>query len=148
MKAYKLSCRDNDHGAHVVFAKTARGARRQHHTDICDCEFVDRYVHRAKDFDDLAPGPITIAQYLDRDWNWDCHGCGKACWKQHAPLIIGDDVFCNLDCVKLARDRWPVDVSKYHESVRELCDGIDAWLASLPAPVAPVGQGHTEGVWQ
>lgn len=101
MKAYKLHCEDDDHGATIVFAKTGRDARKQAGwPDGCDCDFMERRIHRAPEFDGLSPGPVTIAQYLERGWYWMCGGCDRQCWSDDSPLIIGDHVYCSRRCAE------------------------------------------------
>ena len=67
MKAYKISCGDDDHHECVVFAVGRDAARRKDSRD-CDCLFIDVRIVRAPAFDELAPGPVTAQQYLERDW--------------------------------------------------------------------------------
>src|SRR5690606_3414401 len=60
MKAYKVSCRDPDHGEVVVFAEKRSDAKQLGYRDSCDCDWIDLRVHRAPKFDQYAPGPVTV----------------------------------------------------------------------------------------
>ena len=129
-KAYKISCRDDDHGATVRFAERGRDLRGYRPSDWCDCGFVEVSVIRAPSFDKYAPGPVSIEQYLSEGWYWNCGGCEQLLYEDDRPVIAADRCFCNRACVELARKRWPEDVSEHHESVQEFCAEIDQWLVS------------------
>src|SRR4051812_21213850 len=102
LKAYKLSCRDDDHGARIVFATRGKNVRG-YSTDMCDCDFIDRYVHRDERFDKYAPGPVTAAQYLAEGWYWDCSGCGKTMHGDDGPIYTATRVFCDRECMDRQR---------------------------------------------
>jgi len=132
LKAYKISCSDDDRcGQIVVFAETAKAARRRDRRD-CDCPFIDISIRRAPSFDSLSPGPVTIAQYLEHDWYWTCSGCHDTCYGDTNPIINGDRLWCNLKCVERGRAAWPQDVSTYQPSVIEYCRKCDEILAASP----------------
>lgn len=127
MKAYKISCEDDDHGAEIAFADRGRdlaGSR----IDACDCGFVDRHVHRAPEFDKYAPGPVTVEQYLAEGWYWNCQNCERMCFADIAPIIIGDSVFCSRECCDRLFEKYNVLVQgKCHESIRKAWGEMMDW---------------------
>jgi hypothetical protein len=134
LKAYKLSCTDDDHGAKVVFAESYSQARLCGRGDMCDCGFIDLRCKRAPDFDDLAPGPITVHQYLERGWYWECSACPKHVWGDSGPHVVIDGmVFCDEACVdrKLAEYTKMRGDGRVHESIENAYQAIKthkAWL--------------------
>ena len=130
LKAYKISCPDIDsHAMCVVFAKT-RYAARHHDSRDCDCEFIEICIHRAPDFDELAPGPVTVEQYLARSWAFPCHNCESQLYDDNLPIIIGDAVYCNKKCVLETRERnREYDTKDAHESIKRLGRELDEWLS-------------------
>lgn len=135
LKAYKLSCADDDHGQQIRFAERGSDLRGWRACDFCDCEYIDLKVHRAKQFDKYAPGPMTVEDYLNEGWYWECAGCSKHCYADDQPIVIGDRVYHRLECVIANRRDWPEDTSKNHESVRRLCLELDAWLKDMAIEV-------------
>lgn len=141
LKAYKLSCEDGDHGQQIVFSTSAARCRGMKPGDCCCCEYIDLHVHRAKEFDQYAPGPITIQQYLDQGWFWECSGCYKHIYEDDKPLIIDGSVYHSRECVVRARKSWGgVDPERCHESVMKAIRDLDAWLAANP----DTGKEHDE----
>lgn len=133
LKAYKLSCADDDHGQRIVFAESSKSCRGRRGGGSCDCEYIDLRVHRAKEFDQYAPGPVTVEQYLAQGWWWECCGCYRHVHEDDNPIIIGDHVYHGRKCVVMARKTWDdVDLSRCHESVVKLIRELDSWLASNP----------------
>ena len=55
LKAYKVACGDDDHGQKVVFAQRSKEVDRRSNCEHCDCEFLDRTIHRAPEFDKYSP---------------------------------------------------------------------------------------------
>lgn len=138
MKAYKVSCRDADHGAVVVFGNNARAVCRCANSENCDCDYIDRRVNRAPMFDDLAhKGFVTVEEYLARGWFWECSGCGRQCWGDNSPVVIDGHVFCRIECVNKARARHPKSVQGYHDSIVRFCATIDKYLAAQPKEPGP-----------
>jgi hypothetical protein len=99
VKAYRVSCDDDDHGCVIRFADRSKDVSRYANSEICDCPWIERRVKREPEFDDLSPGPVTIAQYLAKGWWWECHCCGRLCYEDTNPAIVNERVFCNDDCV-------------------------------------------------
>ena len=76
MKAYQLSIIDNDDaGAAIVFADTAKDARAQiYGTTLGDSveKWIDIRVHRAKEYDgmeNLSEAELALKQWHD-GWRW------------------------------------------------------------------------------
>lgn len=135
MKAFQVSCRDDDHGAIIAFGARPSDVRRSN-SEICDCEFIDRRARRAPAFDHLAPGPVTIAQYYEfgEFWFFQCGNCERQLFSDNKKLIIGDSVYCNHACV-VAR-RKTIDPEHTHPSMVTLREELDAFLK----PKSIVGQ--------
>lgn len=130
LKAYRLCCHDDDHGQRVVFAETSKSARGRRGNDYCDCEYIDLRALRAPEFDECAPGPVTIQQYLDRGWHWECGGCHRFVYGDDKPLVVGDHVYHSKECLERDRRSWDdIDPAKCHESVREHLAVIDQFLS-------------------
>lgn len=130
MNAWKIDCPDEDHGGLVVFADD-RNAARWMDSRRCDCKFIE--IRRAPHFDDLSPGPVTSQQYLDRGWYWTCGNCEKQRHKKHEPIVTGEYVFCNRECIVECRESWRLRTTEdAHESVVALCRELDEWLAANP----------------
>lgn len=127
IKAYKISCRDGDHGAEVRFAERGKELRG-HRTEMCDCEYIDLTVKRSPEFDYLAPGPLTIGDYLNHGWYWECGVCQKHCYAddgfgnaEGGLVIVGDYVYCGTQCVERKikmYDKW-LGEERCHESISE-----------------------------
>lgn len=136
MKAYKVSCADDDHGCCVAFAENRTKARCKDTRD-CDCDFIDVRIVRAPSFDKLSPGPVTAQQYLDQGWAWCCGYCENMVYDDDNPVIIKDRVYCNRNCVVASRKSH--DPKGAHESVVSLCEDLDEWLRSEAAEPLPGG---------
>jgi hypothetical protein len=74
LRAREISCPIEDDGHIVVFAKSRKEARKMDSRE-CDCRYIDIEICRAPDFDNLSPGPVSIAEYLKRGWCYKCHQC-------------------------------------------------------------------------
>jgi len=133
MKAYKISCEQDDyHGQLVVFADRMKDIDKRANSGNCDCEWIDIRVRRAPEFDKYAPGPVTIDQYLDEGWHWECSGCSQLVYRDDDPVIVDSYVYHGIECVKRDRDRWQRrEGEKWHESAEELVSALDAFLASV-----------------
>lgn len=118
MKAYKISCRDDDHGHIVVFAERIRDVHKRSNSEHCDCEWVDIRVERAPQFDKYSPGPVGIRDYLAEGWHWSCQRCDKQVYSDDAPIIAGDMVFCSRNCLVLLFDQYKAIGPNPHESIR------------------------------
>lgn len=73
--AYVLSDRgDDDHGARIVFAPTARAARQ---CGLEDVPYVHVAARRAPEFDAWAhrPGEVPVTALLAAGWHRECGGC-------------------------------------------------------------------------
>ncbi len=120
MKAYKCHCKDDDHGASIVFAETSKLARSEDLRD-CDCEFIDKLVHRAKRFDKYAPGPVTIQQYLAEGWFWICSRCEGHIYEDDPYVLCGNDrAFCGVDCLVKELSHYNAEWSSdsCHQSIK------------------------------
>lgn len=131
LKAYKVSCRDDDHGASIEFGYRASDIDRRANSCDCDCEFIDRYVVRAAAFDKYAPGPIRVAEYLREGWYWECCGCSNLCFGDDGPLITDDDssVYCNRECAERALEQWKKYGPDAHESITKAAAAAERLLA-------------------
>ncbi|MFE7720115.1 hypothetical protein ACFU44_13860 [Nocardia rhizosphaerihabitans] len=75
MKAYKLHIRDNDDAdAQIVFANTAKAAKRLVHGEVWDNleNYIDLRVNRAQHFDDmenLDTAHLALEQWK-QGWIW------------------------------------------------------------------------------
>ena len=127
MKAYKISCRDSEHRQNVVFADNPSSARHQDDRD-CDCEFIEIVIRRAKAFDHLAPGPVTVQGYFDQGWHYFCRQCSKDLYGDAGEVIVGDSVYCNRECVVAERQTYHGEDT--HSSIVALCKELDEWLRS------------------
>lgn len=113
LRAYKISCADDDHGMEVAFAERAKDARQMRSGDTCDCGFIEIKAHRAPEFDSYAPGPVPIEAMLKAGWNWSCMSCERYVYDDTpGKVIVGEYVFCNEAC----RQKCKADMSKYPES--------------------------------
>jgi len=100
LKAYKISCRDDDHGQCVVFAENAKKVNRRWNSENCDCKFIEIRIHRVPEFDKYSPGPVTIEQYLAEGWHWACRCCGRQVWAEDNPVVVNSLVYHGVECVK------------------------------------------------
>jgi hypothetical protein len=97
LKAFICSC-EGECGAMVVFAVDRDDARRNDTRD-CECEFIDRRYRRASGFDELAPGPVTYLDYLQRGWTFECQECGHYVDQETSGRAVGAaNVFCSAEC--------------------------------------------------
>lgn len=137
-KAYKIHCQDNDHGQVVVFAEGAKEAIQMDNRELCDCTYVDKGVRRAKDFDDVEGGRVTIQDYLDRDWYLRCSECDEQVHKDDTPLIAKTHVFCSDECAMRVVERYTeAGVAQYHESIADFY--IQALSVAMREEAADVG---------
>jgi hypothetical protein len=134
LKAYKLSCECDEGFMRVLFAAKGKDLRGRRPHDFCGCEFVDLRVKRSPEFDQFAPGPITVQQYLDHGWWYYCAGCHvKQLWANENPIIIAEHPYCDRNCIQADIDRWKdSDHDKLHESILSLTGSLLAWLAENP----------------
>lgn len=110
LKAYIVSCGDDDHGAKVTYAVRSKSVDRTANSDICDCEYISRRVKRAEEFDKYAPHGPTAAEYLAEGWYWQCSSCERHLHEDDKPLISDDDaIYCSIVCV----DRLIADFQKH-----------------------------------
>lgn len=138
LKAYKVSCRDDDHGASIEFGYRASDIDRRSNSESCDCEFIDRYIARAKAFDKYAPGPIKVADYLREGWYWECSGCSDTCHADDNPLIADDDsVYCDRECAERALEQWSKYGPDAHESILKAAAAVVRLLKSNPQTARP-----------
>lgn len=132
MKAYKVDCDDAGHGAVIVFANRGKDVGRRAGPDSCDCEFIQRCVHREPKFDKYAPGPVTPSQYLVEGWYCGCSGCDKQVWGDHDFVIADDRVFCSRECLLREAEKLQRDVTeRSHESMRRYRDVVLEAAAKL-----------------
>lgn len=151
MKAYKVSCPDDDHGATITFAESSRQADRYANSDTCDCPWIERAVHRAPAFDKYAPGPVTTEQYLAEGWYWQCGECERQVWDEHEGRIITDDgrVYCDATCADRALESNEKIGPGAHASILDMSASIRRRLAALsgadPRPAAAGGDRRPGG---
>jgi hypothetical protein len=114
-----------------VFAVRAAKVDRRCNSEHCDCDFTDRYVHRAPEFDKYAPGPVTTQQRLAEGWYHECSGCGDMLYTEDQPIYTDDDrVYCDTDCML----KHLADCKKYgHESWREPEASIERFFQTAKA---------------
>lgn len=131
LKAYKISCRDDDHGHVIQFAKLARFVNKRANSERCDCEYLDIRVHREPAADKFAPGPMTVADYLSIGWFWTCSGvaCERQVYSDEPFILVGDDrVICSLECLERThadcQQRW--QGADWHESIIRFRDEVAA----------------------
>ena len=97
LKAFVCCC-EGECGAAVVFAADRNEARQKDRRD-CECDFVDKRYRRASNFDDLAPGPVTQRDYLDRGWLFEYQKCGHNVDRHTEGRAVGAaNVFCSAKC--------------------------------------------------
>lgn len=131
LRAYVLRDRhDDEAGAVVVFARTAREAR-QHGMD--DVEYIDVAARRAPEFDAHAPGPVPLQALLDAGWHWECGGChhqvdADGCWRcappglpePEPPIVTERDAYCGPVCE--ARDQGRMRGHRLERAEREAAE--------------------------
>lgn len=61
----------------VFFARTAGQAKAQalRSYSFCNDDYKHLRSRRIKEFDDLAPGPVTVRDYLVRGFSYTCPRC-------------------------------------------------------------------------
>lgn len=98
VKAYGCNDYHREKGC-VVFATTPGKARASAACEL-DSEFIDLEVRRAPDFDALAPGPVTVRQYVERGWRFQCHasGCYRWCYVDDGAVLEEEAVYCSAQC--------------------------------------------------
>lgn len=135
LKAYKICCQDDDHGAEIRFAMRAKDLRGRR-LDFCDCEYIDLRVIRDPAFDDLAEvGKVSISDYLARGWCWPCSGCGNMVWGDETAIHVGEHkIVCSADCLA-HEQKWAIDCianGRAHDSV-------PVYLAELEEAASRIG---------
>ena len=106
MKAYKLSCCDDDHWEEVVFADNANEARMRRNQDLCDCGYINTTACRYPAFDKYLGIKLTPDIYLAAGWYWQCQGCQKTLYNDENPIVRGNEVFCSGRCLIAFDDYW------------------------------------------
>ncbi len=113
MKAYKISCRDDDHGQTVVFAETGNEARQHGNGDMCDCGYMGLAAHRDKTLDKYAETGVTWKQLvLFEGWWMHCQHCEKQIHSDTEDQVWnaqGSMAFCDESCM-----------SKYAEYIEQI----------------------------
>ena len=135
MKAYKVSCDDDGHGATITFAESSKQANRYANAGICDCDYIQISVHHAPAFDKYSPGPVTVRDYLAEGWYWHCGECENHLFGDQDGVIVLDDnhVYCNNACLQTEL-AWCEDCGPgAHESVLRLAATIKSYLAQRKA---------------
>lgn len=101
MKAYIISCTDADHGQAVTYAESAKKANKYANGDICGCDYIEKRVKRAPQFDQYFPdGPTRIELFEKYGWWLSCSGCGELCTSESTNIADETVVFCSLECLK------------------------------------------------
>lgn len=130
MKAYTVSCRDDDHGSEVTFAERSKDADKGANSGRCDCPWIERTVRRSPQFDKYGSGNVGTREKLNEGWHFECDGCSRFVTKDDDPIVINEYAYHSRECVDLARSRWDEgDAGRWHESVRKYLNAIDLWLA-------------------
>lgn len=133
LKAYRLDCDDIDsHGTEVKFSKRGRDLRGCGPND-CDCPYIERHVKRAPEFDQYAPGPVTVRQYLAHGWQYECRGCWQYAYESHNPIVADDgSVFHNLDCLLKAHAKEVeyTNGKRCHQSIYDFIASMERALAT------------------
>ena|SRR3990167_5495256 len=139
VKAYKVSCRDDDHGAIIVFSNRVRDVSRRCNSGNCDCEWIEISVVRAPAFDKYAPGPITVRQYLAEGWYRLCQNCETLLFEDQNPIITDNEsAFCNRDCLRKLLDNYKRDGYSAHESILSAVASMERWIeADIEVPELP-----------
>lgn len=134
LKAYKISCGDDEHGQEVLFAersKDLKGCRPGH---SCDCEYIELRARRAPEFDQHSPGPITVRQYLEHGWWWLCEHCERQISGDSEAIIFDlippTYVFCSRECIQKSLDSWAkTKPEEMHESAILFVSTLREYLA-------------------
>jgi hypothetical protein len=98
LRAFKISCCDDDHGNVINFAESANEARRQGNGDRCDCGYINLAAVRAPAFDKYRDVPLTPVEYLAEGWHFDCQWCEKRLYADDKPIAGSWAVFCSAAC--------------------------------------------------
>lgn len=95
LKAYTISCPDDDHGSTVRFATTANKARQHHDREQCDCPYIELRAVRAPELDQYSPGPVSFRTLVENhDWHVFCSFCGTSLYSDQAIVWDGDRAYC------------------------------------------------------
>jgi len=139
LKAYKVSCCDDDHGAKIVFAVRGRDVSKFANSDQCDCALLERTVRRSPEFDKYAGKRLTPLDHLAEGWWYECCGCGHRLHHDDSPLMSdNEDLFCGPKCVEQLIARWTPLMPSAHESVAVMLDSARRLLdAIVTAPNHP-----------
>lgn len=107
-KAYKVSCRDDDHGMDVVFTDSPNKARRFGNSDNCDCPYIERRAVRAPELDHHAPGPVSLLTlFREHGWWAFCQNCERiVSAEDDAHVVEGETIFCGHACQQKHREYW------------------------------------------
>jgi hypothetical protein len=109
VKAYVVSCSDDDHGAAVQFADTGREARQCGNGDNCDCGYIELRAKRAPYLDQYAPGPVSILTLMSHGWYAFCQNCEKPVYDDCDGMIhdpANDMIYCSQVCVDRYAEYW------------------------------------------
>jgi hypothetical protein len=99
MKAYTISCPDDDHGATVAFGETAREARQRANSDTCDCGYINLRARRSPELDQYAPGPVPILTLMSHGWYALCPNCERQVYEDQDFVADGQNtIYCNQAC--------------------------------------------------
>lgn len=133
LKAYLVSCRDEDHGAKVVFAHRAREVDKLINSELCDCHLLQRQVRRAPRFDKYN-GAVTVANYLAEGWEWNCSQCGHRLIDEDQPLIDeqSQHVVCGILCATRGAEKY-VTINEPHQSVKDFQAAMDRIITAYRA---------------
>lgn len=134
LKAYKICCQDDDHGAEIQFAERSKDLRGRR-LGYCDCEYVDLRVLREPRFDDLAEiGKVSIADYLARGWHWECSGCGNMVYGDETAIHVGEHrIVCSQECLE-SEQKWAREViagGRAADSVPRYLEELEAASGTL-----------------
>jgi hypothetical protein len=136
MKAYKVSCSDEDHGCCIEFAERGKDVSKLSHSEHCDCPLLEREVRREPRFDKYAPGPLTIANHLTEGWYWQCANCEALLHAEDRPLIDEDgrNAVCDARCADSGLARYADLGDKCHESIKAFRASMVRILESQKQP--------------
>lgn len=148
VKAYKISCLCDDHGAEVLFADRAKDLRGSRPND-CDCEHIDLRVKRAPGFDKYSPGPVTIEQYINEGFTYECTSCGKLVYEREPGsfVVVDGHVFCKPDCLVKTYEKdvaWGVSGDRLHSSMYAFIGAMHIRLIQLGLLPPPTEQSERQ----
>lgn len=108
LKAYKVRCRDDDHGCAVHFTETAQAARQRGNNDMCDCPYIELRATRDPELDRYAPGPVSdLILFRDHGWCMVCQQCESHIHADDAAYVVADDnFFCTAECQRKHAEYW------------------------------------------